>query len=328
MEESKGTVCVTGGTGFIASWLIMRLLQQGYFVRTTVRSHPEKKRDLSFLTTLPGSSEKLQIFNADLNDPDSFEEAIKGCTGVFHVAAPMDFEGKESEQVLTERTINGTLGILKACLKCKTVKRVVFTSSAAAVTFNGKNVDIMDESFWSSDQDHDIIKFPYAKTYTKWKTLSERAALQFAEETGLDLVTLILPYVAGPFICPKLPGSVHHILAMLFGNREGYSFLLNAPMVHVDDMARANIFLLEHPEAKGRYICSSHELTIQQMSEFLSAKYPEYSIPTVESLSEIEGFKLPGLSSKKLLDTGFKFKYGLDEIYDGAVQCCKEKGYL
>ena len=132
----------------------------------------------------------------------------------------MDFEGKESEQVLTERTINGTLGILKACLKCKTVKRVVFTSSAAAVTFNGKNVDIMDESFWSSDQDHDIIKFPYAKSYTKWKTLSERAALQFAEETGLDLVTLIPPYVAGPFICPKLPGSVHHILAMLFGTYE------------------------------------------------------------------------------------------------------------
>ena len=46
------------------------------------------------------------------------------------------------------------------------------------------------------------------------------------------------------------------------------------------------------------------------------------------SLSGIEGYRIPGLSSKKLLDAGFVFKYGLDEMFDGAVQCCKEKGFL
>jgi hypothetical protein len=45
-------------------------------------------------------------------------------------------------------------------------------------------------------------------------------------------------------------------------------------------------------------------------------------------LKEIEGSRLAGLSSKKLLDLGFKFKSGLDEMYDGAIQSCKEKGYL
>ena len=53
-------------------------------------------------------------------------------------------------------------------------------------------------------------------------------------------------------------------------------------MVHIDDVARAHIFLLEHPEAKGRYICSKDTITMEEMSEFLSAKYPEYSIPTLE----------------------------------------------
>ncbi|KAK1560698.1 hypothetical protein Q3G72_029818 [Acer saccharum] len=57
----------------------MKLLEDGYSVRTTVRPDPEKKRDLSFLTNLPGASEKLQIFTADLSDPDSFEAALEGC---------------------------------------------------------------------------------------------------------------------------------------------------------------------------------------------------------------------------------------------------------
>ena len=45
-------------------------------------------------------------------------------------------------------------------------------------------------------------------------------------------------------------------------------------------------------------------------------------------LKDVVGFKIPGVSSKKLLNSGFKFRYGLDEMFDGAIQCCKEKGIL
>ncbi|XP_031269640.1 vestitone reductase-like [Pistacia vera] len=327
MEGGKGTVCVTGGTGFVASWLIMKLLEHGYSVRTTVRAASEHNRDLSFLRNLPGASEKLQILNADLSDPDSFDAAIEGCSGVLHVATPIDFEGREPEEVVTKRAINGTIGILKACLKAKTVKRVVYTSSASAVVFNEKNVDIMDETFWS---DVDFIRktMPIVGSYMISKTLTEKAALEFAEEHGLDLVTLIPSFIVGPFICPKFPGSVRVVLAMVRGNKEEYSSLLNTSMVHVDDVARAHIFLLEHPGVKGRYICSSHTITIEQMSQLLSAKYPEYPIPTLDEVAEIRGYKIPGLSSKKLLDTGFEFKYGVDEMFDGAINCCNEKGFL
>ncbi|KAJ4727124.1 Dihydroflavonol-4-reductase [Melia azedarach] len=64
----------------------MRLLEHGYSVRTTVRFNQEHKRDVSFLTNLPVASERLEISYADLNDPESFDPAIAGCTGVFHVA--------------------------------------------------------------------------------------------------------------------------------------------------------------------------------------------------------------------------------------------------
>lgn len=98
MEREKrggSRVCVTGGTGFLGSWLIMRLLQNGYSVNTTIRSHPDRKRDVSYLTNLEGASERLQIFNADINKPQSFAAAIEGCVGVFHLAQPMDFEEEE-----------------------------------------------------------------------------------------------------------------------------------------------------------------------------------------------------------------------------------------
>ncbi|GMI73581.1 BRI1-5 ENHANCED 1 [Hibiscus trionum] len=327
MEGDKGTVCVTGGTGFIASWLIKRLLEEGYSVRTTVRADPENKRDLSFLTSLPGATGKLEIFCADLSDPDSFDAAIKGSTGVFHVATPVDFGNKEPEEIITERAISGTLGILKACMKSKTVKRVVYTSSASAVVFNGQDLDTMDESFWS---DVDFVREkinPDFGSYIISKTLTERAALEFGAQHGLDVVTVIPSLVVGPFICPKFPGSVRSSLALLLGNRYGFSFL-KTPIVHVDDVARAHIFLHEYSDAKERYNCSSHIMSLEKLSELLRAKYPEFPIPTPESIAEIKGLERPGLSSKKLLNTGFKFNYGVEEMFDDAINCCKEKGYL
>ncbi|KAJ7962191.1 Dihydroflavonol 4-reductase-like protein [Quillaja saponaria] len=211
MEENKGKVCVTGGTGHIASWLIMRLLENGFAVNTTVRSNPENKKDVSFLTSLPGATQNLQIFKADLSNPESFDAAIQGCVGVFHVAATIDLEGKELEEIVTKTSINATLGILRACLNSKTVKRVVYTSSAAAVAFS--------------------------------------------EQNGIDIVTILPSFVVGPFICPKLAGSVHAALAMAFGNKDLYRHPFHA--VHVEDLARAYLFLFEHSNPKGRYICSS-----------------------------------------------------------------------
>ncbi|XP_059633986.1 vestitone reductase-like [Cornus florida] len=327
-DDDKGIVCVTGGTGFLASWLIKKLLQHGYSVRTTIRSDPDKKKDVSFLTNLPGAPEKLQIFNADLEQPGSFDAAIEGCIGVFHVAHPIDLEDKEPEEVKTRRAINGTLSILQACLDSKTVKRVVYTSSASTVVFNDKGLEEMDESTWS---DMDFIREHklYAASYMISKQLTERAALKFAEEHGLDLVTVIPSFIVGPFICPRCPGSVYTSLSMIFGDKDQYRFIANAPLVHVDDVASAHIFLLEYPDPKGRYICSALEVTNYQMSEYLSARYPQYQIPNADSLKEFEGgIKYSGLSSKKLLDAGFKFKYGLDGMYDEAIQCCKEKGFL
>jgi vestitone reductase len=101
---------------------------------------------------------------------------------------------------VTKRAIDGALSILQACLNSNTVKRVVYTSSEAAVLLNGdQKVDEMDESFWSDVYFPRASKpFGHLSSYMISKTLTERAAPEFAEKHGLDVVTLIPSFVVGP----------------------------------------------------------------------------------------------------------------------------------
>ena len=129
---------------------------------------------------------------------------------------------------MTRRSVEGTLGILKSCLNSKTVKRVVYTSSASAALFNDKDddQDMKDERSWS---DVEFIRSmgSYAGPYMISKIETERAALEFAEKHGLDLVTLLPSFVVGPFLCPSLPGSVQVALIMIMGT---FSSLIKNPL--------------------------------------------------------------------------------------------------
>lgn len=127
-----------------------------------------------------------------------------------------DDGGKEQEETVTKRAVEGMMGILKACLKSTTVKRVIYTSSAATILYNDKGQSVTDENTWS---DLDICRNSKLvnPSYLVSKIMTERIALEFVEENGLDLVTLVLPVVVGPFICPTMPSSVSIALAMILG---------------------------------------------------------------------------------------------------------------
>ncbi|KAD2054429.1 hypothetical protein E3N88_41937 [Mikania micrantha] len=328
----KGRVFVSGGTGFLASWMIKRLLEEGYYVNTTIkcRSTSGSTKDVSYLTNLPGASERLKIFEADLSKPETFDAPIKGCIGVFHVAHPIDFEGKEPEAVQTEKSIKGGLGILQACINSPTVKKVVYTSSASTVVLNGKTHtdQVLDEESWS---DVDFIRAhfkDFGASYFVSKTLTEKAMLEFGGNNGLDVVTVIPTFIHGPFLGSRCPGSVRVSMAMIFGDTDNYEMLTKTDFVHVDDVARAHIHLLEYPEAKGRYICSRIGVTISELYKFLSSRYVKYKMPNIDSLKDVDKMKLPGVSSRKLLDTGFQFNYGLEEMFDDAISCCKQSNLL
>ncbi|KAF8377914.1 hypothetical protein HHK36_031302 [Tetracentron sinense] len=325
MGSEAMTVCVTGAAGFIGSWLVMRLLEQGYVVKATVRD-PDNMKKVKHLLDLPNAKERLTLWKADLADEGSFDQAIQGCTGVFHVATPMDFESKDPENEVIKPTINGVLGIMKSCADAKTVRRLVFTSSAGTVNVEEHQKPEYDESCWSD------IEFCRAKKMTGWmyfvsKTLAEKAAWEFAKEKNIDFISIIPTLVVGPFITPSMPPSLITALSPLTGKESHYSIIRQGQFVHLDDLCNAHIYLFNHPEAKGRYICSSHNATILELSKMLREKYPEYNVPS-EFKGVDETLKNVSFSSKKLKDLGFPFKFSLENMYDEAIASCREKGLI
>ncbi|KAK9285802.1 hypothetical protein L1049_025003 [Liquidambar formosana] len=324
-SEAKTTVCVTGAAGFIGSWLVMRLLEKGYVVRATVRD-PDNMKKVKHLLELPNADTKLTLWKADLGEDGSFDEAIKGCSGVFHVATPTDFESTDPENEVIKPTINGVLSIIRSCAKAQTVQRLVFTSSAGTVCMREHPLPEYNESCWSD------LEFIYDKKMTGWmyfasKTLAEKAAWKAAKENNIDFISIVPTLVVGPFIMPTMPPSLITALSPITGNEAHYSILKQCQYVHLDDLCNAHIYLFEHPKAEGRYICSSHNATIYDVSKMIREKYPQYNVPTKFEGIE-ENLKVVPFSSKKLTGMGFEFKYSLEDMYTGAIETCREKGLI
>ncbi|KAG9449692.1 hypothetical protein H6P81_009657 [Aristolochia fimbriata] len=321
----KGAVVVTGASGFVGSWLLHTLLCRGYTVRATLRD-PCNLKKTAHLWEIPGAKERLTLWKAHLSEEGSFQEAIDGTIGVFHVATPMDFNSTDPEKQVIKPTVDGVLNVLRSCKRAGTVKRVVFTSSAGTVNVAENRKPIYDESSWS---DVDFIR---TAKMTGWmyfasKTLAEKAAWEFAGEEGIDLISIIPTLVVGPFIMQGMPPSMITALALLTRNEPHYSILKQLQVVHLHDLCDAHVFLFERPEARGRYICSSHDTTILALAKMLKDRYPEYDIPQQFEGVE-ESLQTVSFSSKKLTDMGFKFRYSLEEMYEGAIRTCREKGLI
>ncbi|XP_028126008.1 tetraketide alpha-pyrone reductase 2-like [Camellia sinensis] len=159
--------CITGGTGFIAAYLVKSLLEKGHFVRATVRD-PENVEKVGFLWELSGAKERLKIFKADLMVEGSFDKAIEGVDGVFHTASPVfATDDHNVQETLIDPTIKGTLNVLSSCTKASSVKRVVLTSSCSAVRYRDdvQQVSPLDESHWSDLEYCKRYNVNYTLTY-------------------------------------------------------------------------------------------------------------------------------------------------------------------
>ncbi|XP_028126225.1 putative anthocyanidin reductase [Camellia sinensis] len=127
----------------------------------------------------------------------------------FEVPAKEDIDSYVHTNVI-EPAINGTLNLLKSCLKTPPVKRVVFTSSISTMTAKdspGKWRSVVDESCQNP-----IDRVWKTKTgawvYVLSKLLTEEAAFKFANESSIDLVSVITTTVAGAFLTSTVPTSV------------------------------------------------------------------------------------------------------------------------
>ncbi|ORX90222.1 NAD(P)-binding protein [Basidiobolus meristosporus CBS 931.73] len=250
-------VCVTGGTGYLASKLIEALLEQGYRVRTTVRSlnNYNKVAPLQGLT----SKGDLSLFEADLLSEGSFKEAIDGCECVFHTASPViTYNLEDPVKQLIEPAIKGTRNIIQEAIACASVSTVILTSSVAAVKSNAKPEDyVFTEEDWNDSTSTQIS--PYALS----KTLAELEAWKLVEGSSVRLVSINPSYILGPSvgIHPESE-SITRIISTFDGSYlEKGAPPISMCTVDLRNVVEAHIRAFENHDASGRYIVSSEEST-------------------------------------------------------------------
>ncbi|KAH8935325.1 hypothetical protein BDL97_17G022500 [Sphagnum fallax] len=314
------TVCVTGASGFIASWLVKLLLERDYTVRGTIRS-PEKSKHL---LQLPGASDHLKLVSADLLEQGSFDQAVEGCDGVFHTASPAFEKNVTDPQAqLIDPAVKGTLNVLASCVKART-KKVVLTSSVAAVAYTPKrkSTSVVDESWWS---DSDYCQEAKA-LYVVSKTLAERAAWDFVKERNLDMVAINPSMVIGPVLQASKNTSNEYILDFLNGTTKTFR---NSCIgcVGVKDVAMAHILAYESATATGRYICAEQLLHYADLVTLLSKLYPTYPICAKDADETEARVPVFTLSAQKVKDLGLNFQ-PIEEVIHETVTSFKELGWL
>ena len=269
--DAPGPVLVTGGNGYVASWLVKTLLEGGLDVHATVRDPRDPAKTSHLEAIAQGSPGTLSLFRADLLDPGSFDGAMAGCGLVFHTASPLIVRGVDDPVAdLIEPATRGTRNVLEAAKRTPSVRRVVLTSSIVAIYGDAADLqdipeDRFDESHWNttSSENH--------QPYSHSKTLAERLAWKLADEQDRwDLVVVNPGLVLGPSLSPHT--KAEGVLVMRdFGN--GY-YRFGAPelefaIVDVRDVAEAHLRAGLDRRAAGRHILVSETLSAIEIASIL-----------------------------------------------------------
>jgi len=270
---------VTGVSGYVASHLAKLLVIEGHEVRGTVRSLDDKEKVSHLQKEIPN----VQLIEADLLSKGSFDKAVEGCEWVFHTASPF-FHATNNPQIdLVEPALNGTLNVLNSVEKSGTVKRVILTSSVAAVASFSKPIDyIYSDKDWNLDGT--IEKEPYRFS----KRVAEEAAWEFSKGKKWDLVVINPTFVIGPPLSSRSDStSVKTVRDLLNGTAasKGYGGPNAFPCVDVRDVAKSHLLAAQNPKSSGRYLLGSpNAVSHFEFCQILinSGVFSKYPIPTKE----------------------------------------------
>jgi len=243
----KSLVLVTGAAGYVGSHAVSQLLGRGYPVRVALRSRA-RAQELSETVALQGLDPRLiEIVTADLTADDGWPEAVSGAADVLHIASPFPAEAPANDDEIIIPAREGTLRVLRHARDAG-CRRVVMTSSFAAVGYSAKADEHWTEDDWTDPADDNTA-------YIRSKAIAERAAWDFIDTQGgdLELTTLVPVGIFGPTLGTHLSTSVKFIQSMLTGALDRV-----APqyfgVVDVRDVATAHIQALTASGAAGERI--------------------------------------------------------------------------
>ncbi|MBG08301.1 MAG: diaminohydroxyphosphoribosylaminopyrimidine deaminase [Halobacteriovoraceae bacterium] len=285
MIDNKKPILVTGSSGYIASWIVQYLLEDGHHVRATVRDKKNKKK-IDHLEKIGTETKgKLELFEADLNLDGSFDEAIKGCELVIHTASPFVIgKVKNPLKDLIEPAENGTKNVLDGVNRSGGVKRVVLTSSVAAMYSDSIDVSqtpkgVFNEECWNTKSNLKHNPYSYSKT------LAEKKAWEIHnQQNEWDLITINPSFVLGPSLSERIDGaSVDFMRSLVNGKLATGVPKTEMGIVDVRDVAKAHIKAGLNPSAKGRHILAARSISILEIAKILKENFEnKYRIPKKE----------------------------------------------
>lgn len=308
-------ILVTGGSGYIASWIIKLLLDKGHTVHATVRNvnAPDAMGHLHKIAE--GGSGKLVLFETDLLNEGSFDAAMDGCELVMHTASVWSIDPKLDADTFIKPALDGTRNVLNSVNKTSTVKRVVLTSSVAAIFGDGKDIQeytggVATEENWNTTSSPKHLPYSYSKT------VAEKLAWEMQKtQIRWDLVTINPTWVFGPSLSKRKGNPTTDLLILLTDKRSAMGAVpFSFGIVDVRDVAEAHIKAGFQPDANGRHILNNGALWYREIAAVLDKHFgSKFTFPKGELPKWLCWLIAPAIpTTREFVAKGYGYKVNFD----------------
>lgn len=283
--DTAKPILVTGGSGYIASWIIKKLVDSNHTVHATVRGLENQVKVAHLHRITEDAPGTLKLFEADLLQDGSFDTAMQGCELVMHTASPFSF-GKSGDpyEMYINPAVEGTRNVLDAVNRTQSVKRVVLTSSTAAIVGDNKDLKTYPnmtatEENWNTTSSPSHLPYAYSKTIAE-KSAWDRVALQ----DRWDLVVINPAFAFGPSLSDRKDIANSDVLvALVDGRAQVGTVPFHFAVVDVRDVAEAHLLAGFKPEASGRYMLFNDMMWYREIAALLNQHFGEqHTFPTRE----------------------------------------------
>lgn len=270
-------ILVTGASGFVGKWCVVKLLEKGYRVRGTVRSDAKAALVRKTVAGLVGEAAagRLELVKADILADAGWPEAMAGVTAVMHVATIIRGDEPKDPNIVIRPAVEGTERVLRMA-HAAGIRRVILTSSIATVGYGHGHTTgrrVYDETYFTNLE---AMRWTWA--YCVGKTRAERAAWDYARANGMELTTIH----PGAIIGPALDEDASISLGMVSGLLDNSTPALPSngfSIIDVRDVADMHVAALEHKEAIGqRYLATAEYMPFPKVAAVVQELYPDRKV--------------------------------------------------